>query len=167
MIAPIEDYFKKYDEAAKDSELLQTFWSVWGKDRRTACINMRSYDKYQECGYEQEPIFDKYGWLRNGIPEESIETVKVFGDEPLITSVECAQLPNGKWVSGSHWFLSDCGGVTGCSIWGKQYSSRVDALTAVLSSIMQKIKNSKAKKDKSYLPDVVSAMDGIRQLSLF
>lgn len=167
MVAPLEEYYAKYDEAAKDPSLLETFWSEWGDSRETACRNMRCYDQYQECGYTDKPQFDKYGWLCNDVPVADIEVVKLYGEEPLISTVECLQLPNGKWVSGSHWHLSLTGRVCGCSIWSRQHDTRINALIYEMRQLIDIIKRDKVKKDEAHIPDIVHAMDNVRQLSLF
>ena len=167
MVAELENYYAQYDEAAKDVELLEAFWDVWGKGREKACRNMRSYYQYQDCGYNEEPKFDKYGWIVNDIEKDKVESIRLFGDEPLISTVECLQLPNGKWIGGHHYMLSEQGSSCSCSIWSKQYDSRIEALTSQMRVIADAIKGSKKQSDKVHLAAVVHAMDDVRQLSLF
>ena len=59
MVGKIKEYYAKYEMAEKDPELLETFWAMWGDRKEQACTNMRKYDMYQECGYTDEPRFDR------------------------------------------------------------------------------------------------------------
>lgn len=160
MVPKIEAYYARYDAAPND-------WTAWGRDREQACRNKRTYDQYLECGYTGEPCFDEYGWINNEIPKEQIETIRLFGNETLPSTVECIQLPNGKWVGGVHYNLSLAGCACGCSMWGEQYDTRIACLTAKMLIVRNAIRNSTVGKDKEHLTDIVRAMDNLRQLSLF
>lgn len=166
MVAPIEDYYARYDKEVGD-EGLSTMFAKWGRDREQVCRNMRAYDMYRSCGFNEEPKFDRYGWCENNIPKEGIETITLFDDEPLYAKVECVQIPNGKWVGGRHFMLSSSGGAFSVSIWGTQYETRIYCLTAMMQDVAHKIKESVAAKDRKHLEDVVKAIDDVRQLTLF
>lgn len=167
MVEPIDSYYARYDEDMRAPEKSKTNWSEWGKSREQACRNMRNYAQYRECGFTGDPVFDEYGWIKNEVPKEQVESVTLFGEGASVSSVECLQLPNGRWVSGMHYMLAESGCACGCSIWGKQHDSRMDALVARIKSIIEYIKHSGKEKDKAHLASIFRAMDDLRQLSLF
>ena len=167
MVGKIEEYYAKYDAAASDPELLETFWAEWGNTKRKACINMRAYDQYQECGYTEEPRFNEYGWLANDVEKSKAERVVLFGDGYTQSYVECLQLPNGKWIGGKHYMLAISGASMGLSVWCKQYDTRIECLTEQMRDVANAIKASEKMSDKQHLAPVVKAMNDIRQLSLF
>ena len=167
MVQDLEQYYEQYEKAQNDPEQMEE-WQKWGDRKYQACQNKRDYDQYKECGFTEEPTFNKYGWVNTRIPKDTIEEIKIFGEEGgHSSSVECAQLPNGKWVSGYGYFLSISGASCGCSIWGKQYDSRIKALTDKIRQIVDHIKRSDRATDRTYLPKLYEAMDNVRQLSLF
>lgn len=161
MIGTITEYEERYDREITD-ETLSKEWKRFGDIKYVSAKNRRAYEKWLECGYEGEPEFNEYGWLINNIRLKPTEILPLWEG----SSVECAQLPNGKWVSGSHCHWSLGGYFCSVSIWGDQYDSRVTALTSELRLILRQLKE-KPSAEKERIAIVVKAMDDIRQLSLF
>lgn len=165
MIREIEEYEQQYDadiSAGKESE-----WEKWGGNKRQRCMNRRSYDKYKECGFTDEPIFDSYGWFQNDRTLEAQETITLWLSENHKNAVECLQLPNGKWISGIHYMLSESGCFHGLSVWNKQYDSRVKALSSPILPLLNRLRKSSRQKDREHVTDIVKALDNIKQLTLF
>lgn len=160
MIEPQSVYEARYD--ANPSE-----FEAWGKNKEQACRNRRAYDQWLECGFSGEPSFDLFGRFDRDHNLKAQETILLWPDGPIENTVECLQLPNGKWISGIHYMMSESGYCGGLSIWNHQYDSRIEALSKPMRDLIDKIKKDGKAKDREHIADVVKALDDIRQLSLF
>ncbi len=165
MVGRLEDYEARYD-AATDEELASE-WEPFGCDKRQRCINRHRYDQWLTCGFRGEPVFDDYRWLENGQRIEAQETIPLWKDGTMENTVECAMLPNGKWISGEHYMLSESGCACVLSIWATQYETRLEALSASMRRVIDYIRRNGKQRDKAHIADINRAMDSIRQLSLF
>lgn len=160
MVQPQSIYEEKYDASPEA-------FASWGKTKEQACRNCRAYDQWLSCGFKGEPEFDSFGWLKNGMHIKADETILLWTNGTADNTVECAQLPNGKWISGIHYMLSLTGQVNGLSIWNHQYNSRVEALSTPMRSLIESIKKNGLERDKAHIAEIVKALDDVRQLSLF
>lgn len=150
----------------KNDEAMLSEFRKFGENERQQVMNYQCWLQWCECGYKGEPAFDEYGWLKNEIAENAIERISLWHNDWIDNYIEVAQLPNGKWVSGYDYMLSESGGVAGCSIWHKQYASRKEAINAVLDRIKEHIERGTAN-DKKHLKDIDKAKLNAMQLSLF
>lgn len=155
----------KKAEEEKDTSTLAKF-QAFGKGTRQQAINYYHYQQWLSCGYQGKPIFNEYGWLKNEIPIENVEVVQLWKTGYHSASVSLFQLPNGKWVNGYSYMLSESGSCVGCSIWRKQYATRQGALNEALDRIKGQIENG-TNADKKHLADLTKARQGVRELSLF
>lgn len=148
-----------------DEEILKQFEEL-GRDERQQVINYRRYHQWLECGYKGEISFDEYGWCSNDIPASDIEKIELWHNDNTDNYIEVAQLPNGKWVNGCFYILTESGCAYGCSIWGEKYNTRLEALDSVIKRITEKIQCG-TNADKKHLADMKKLRLEIRQLSLF
>lgn len=151
--------------ADNDEKVIAEF-RRFGDTKRQQIMNYRHYHQWLSCGYEGEPTFNEYGWCNNCIPDDAIEYIPLWSNDCINNEIEVAQLPNGKWVCGYNYMLSDSGGVAGCSIWHTQFASRLEAVRHVANRIKAQIKNGTAA-DKKHIADVDRAVLNTMQLSLF
>lgn len=149
----------------KDEAMLAEF-RKFGEEERLQLSNYRHWLKWRECGYEGKPIFDEYGWLKNEVAENAIEHISLWHNDWIDNFIEVAQLPNGKWVCGYDYMLSESGGCAGCSIWHKQYASRGEAIRNVTDRIKEQIERGTTA-DKKHLKDIERVQLEAMQLSLF
>lgn len=148
-----------------DKEILKQFQD-FGSNELQQVINYRRYHQWLECGYEGKISFNKYGWCTNDIPASDIEKIELWHNDYTDNYIEVAQLPNGKWVNGCFYFLSESGCVSKCCIWGEKYNTRLKAMNSVIKRITEKLQRG-TNADKKHLADIKKAMLEIRQLSLF
>ena len=165
MIGTLEEYEARYN--ASSAEEIEAEWAKWGSDRNQRCRNKRSYDQWLDCGFKGEPVFGAWGWLYNDQLIKAQETIRLWTNGCTESTVECAQLPNGKWISGIHWHLSISGCSRGLSIWRHQYDSRIEALQKPLVDLIAYIKKHGSAKDREHIADVTKVLGEVRQLNLF
>lgn len=150
----------------ENDEATLAMFQPFGKGTRQQAMNYRHYEQWLSCGYEGEPQFNEYGWLTNEVPDKDIEEVVLWGEDWHKAVVELAQVPNGKWVNGYNYMLSESGGCAGCSIWHTQYETRREALNAALDRIKRQIESG-TNADKKHLADIRKAKQCAIELSLF
>lgn len=148
-----------------DEEILKQF-QEFGSNERQQVMNYRHYHQWLECGYEGSVSFDKYGWCTNEIPASDIEKIELWHNDNTDNYIEVARIPNGKWVSGFFYFLTESGCASRCSIWGEKYDTRLKALDSVIKRIIEQIQSG-TNADKKHLADLKKLRLEIRQLSLF
>lgn len=178
-----EKYFNKYGDttmtsteaerilagarAEHDKLTLRQFEHLGDSDHKRTINYARQDQYYNVCGYKGRLVFDEYGWVKNNVPEESIEKIVLWKrDNGMEDYVEVAQLPSGKWITGYFYMMSESGGACACHIYRPQFDTRNKALEDVLKRIQEQIGRGTAK-DKKHLQDIQAARLNLRQLSLF
>ena len=117
-------------------------------NERQARENAQHYAQWLSCGYKGDMVLNEYGWCRNDLDKDAIKVLNVIESKQIDAEVEYAQLPNGKWVAGTHLTtkVGCCfGHWHGASIWGKQYDTKGEAVTVALDGIMNAVKNQNSK----------------------
>ena len=148
-----------------NEEILNQF-QEFGSNERQQVMNYRNYHQWLECGYKCEISFDKYGWCTNEIPASDIEKIELWHNDYTDNYIEVAQLPNGKWVNGCFYFLTESGCAGGCSIWGQKYDTRLKALDSAIKRIIKQLQSG-TNADKKHIADLKKLWLDTRQLSLF
>lgn len=149
-----------------DETILREFCK-FGNDEHHMIENYASYDQYRLCGYTNPPVFNEYGWCKNDIPKEDIQVLPLWNNGYVTSSINFALLPNGKWVSGYDYMLSESGAVSGSSKWDTQYSSKFEAIKHSLAIVEDAIRRSKVKSDLDHLTEVSKARLNYCQPTLF
>lgn len=167
MVDSLEQYEERYDLDIQKNDKPDCIWQKWGNNKSQRCQNLCAYDQLKECGFNEEPVFDDYGWLSNQRNIKPSEIILLWVEGEIKNTVECRELPNGKWISGAHYILSTSGYVGGLSIWSSQYETRIEALSARLNSILSRVKKSSSAKDRKHIKDIVRVQNKIQQLTLF
>lgn len=147
-----------------DTATLEEF-RKFGDGDRQQIMNYRHYHHWLNCGYKGEPEFNEYGWCVNDIPE-SFEVIELWQSGYTESYIEVAQLPNGKWVNGCTYMLSESGEVSCCSIWGTRYDTRMKAINSVLERVERHIKQGN-NADKKHLTDLQKVRMNLMQPSFF
>lgn len=158
---------KLFDEAVekKDEKVLAEF-QKFGKDKHHMVENYAVYMQFLACGYKEAPKYNKYGWCNNRIPKEDKQHLVLWKDN-FDNYVEYAQLPNGKWVSGYCYMLSESGNIGGCHIFSNQFNSKNEAINDALKVIEKSIRNSNKAIDLAKLQYVQNAKVNLSWPSLF
>ena len=154
-------------QSARDENDTETLEELrkFGNGDRQQVMNYRHYHQWLDCGYKGEPEFNEYGWCANDIPDGS-EVIELWRSGYTESYIEIAQLPNGKWVNGCTYMLSESGEAGCCSIWGTRYDTRMKAISNVLERIERHIKQG-TNADKKHLADIKKVRASISQPSLF
>ena len=165
--------YERYDKAVEENDTKELEWfAQFGTPKREGQMstNARCYEQYLKCGYSGQPVFDEYGWLKNGHCTElkaRAENVEVFREGQFHAVIMIVQHPNGMWTASTEYYLSQSGGGAYPSIWGTVYNSRRDALNASLDRIISVLEGSSIKNDKRFLPAAKKMRSETGQLSLF
>lgn len=166
MIAAIE---------AKDREQLDWFRS-FGDSFRAITMNVHAYRMGLQFGFN-EIAFDKYGWFQRPLFLDQEELT--FGDTRRYGNYSTIKLGRGAnsiWTYAISYSYGVAGGGYGLSVYGKQFKSRVDALTYALNELKvlmtKKVGSTDTTNDKqpvilATLRDIDKAQAGMVQLSLF
>ena len=145
--------YERYDKAVEENDTKELEWfAQFGTPKREEQMitNARCYEQYLKCGYSGQPVFDEYGWLKNGHCTElkaRAEHVEVFREGQFHAVIMIVQHPNGMWTASTEYSLSQSGGGAYPSIWGTVYNSRRDALNASLDRIISVLEGSSIKND--------------------
>ncbi|TFF37710.1 hypothetical protein [Mucilaginibacter psychrotolerans] len=119
---------------AKDRPQLDWFRS-FGDTFRTITMNVHAYRKGLEFGFA-EISFDKYGWFSRPAFLETEELS--FGDKSRYGNHSLIYLGRGAnhtWTYGMNYSFGVAGGCYGLSVYGKQFSTRQEALTVALNEL--------------------------------
>lgn len=160
---------------AKDQQQLDWFRS-FGDTFRAITMNVFAYRKGLEFGFT-EISFDKYGWFTRPLfldrEELTFGDTRRYGNHSLIYLGRGA---NQIWTYGMNFSYGVAGGCYGLSVYGKQFKSRQDALSAALNELKtmmtKKIGSTDTTNDKQQvilatLRDIDKTQVGMVQLSLF
>lgn len=160
-----EALYNKAKESNNKTILIE--FHKFGNDEHHMIENYATYDQYRLCGYTNPPVFDEYGWCKNEIPKEDIHTLPLWSNGYVSSGINYAQLPNGKWVGGYSYMLSESGAVSGSSKWDTQYNSKFEAIKHSLAIVEDAIRRSNVKSDLEHLKEVSKARLNYCQPTLF
>lgn len=157
-------YNKAIEE--KNEKILMEF-GKYGKDKHHMIENYAVYTQFLACGYKDAPKYNEYGWCMNEVPKSSKQHLILWGDQYHNSFLEFAQLPNGKWVYGYDYMLSESGACGGCSIFSTQFNSKNEAINAGLKQVEKSIKSSSKAVDLDKLPSIQKLKVNLSWPSLF
>ena len=122
-------------------------------DERKKRENQNHYAKWLSCGFKGEMKLNDCGWCINGVHFEPKNQYVLFDKIPFKASIEYMQLPNGKWIAGSHGNFPLHGWGWGLSIFNEQFNTMEEAV----NNQIDHIENSLEEKDKKKF-----VLDGIQ-----
>ena len=118
--------------------------------------NRQHYEKWLSCGFTGEMELNAHGWFDKCYTLPNVTKIEVFRKGyQHHAELEYAQLPNGKWVTGSYVWCATYGYSFGASIWQKQHDTKEEAILTELSRIESRLEG-KDKKQKFILNGIQS-----------
>lgn len=120
--------------------------------------NESLYKKWLACGFQGEMKINDCGWCINGVYFEPKNQYVLFEKFPFKSSIEYMQLPNGKWIAGSHGTFPIHGWGHGLSVWCEQYDTKEQAVNSQIDYIEKSLE----KRDKK--PFVLQAIQTCRNM---